>query len=477
MIKTIFILASTFAIMMPGITSADTSIPSSNSSNSTIQNSNQTLDFSGFSNQTNPGHLTPVNMACVNQVENQADEINAGLNTSKIILLATSSESFESKLQGYNSTFNSVFDNWSYDKNCNVSMKTVNVVYSLYNATGYFVKNVVASEDPTSSQITNVTEQRPPQFIANPNWSGYEMYGSSTPHTDPISETNASWSVPYVFEPFSGACFLFPCNLSIWTGLSPSPEGNAFNDTAALVQTGTDSCLGDLPGQCSSGSIYAWYEFLDRINTQAVVCNNQVYPDDQVSVDVKNEQSNGQPTNKYDIHNVDTTADTMCTPIIGHIFNTDTPYYAQYINERPQIFGIEGNIPQFDDDVITGYITDKNNGLQSISVPYGKGLDDQYTVNNVNSQNLNFGGVSSGSFIQFWAPNCSTPGTGNSWTVQATCTLVNNYAAGANIEVNGGAILTVAPETNLNIDLTQNHIKVDSYGVLLVESGGKISKN
>jgi hypothetical protein len=55
-------------------------------------------------------------------------------------------------------------------------MKTVNVVYSLYNSTGNFVKNVVTSEDPNSSQINNVTEQKPPQFSSFTNWPGYEMY-------------------------------------------------------------------------------------------------------------------------------------------------------------------------------------------------------------------------------------------------------------------------------------------------------------
>ncbi|MGI0026558.1 MAG: hypothetical protein ACREAD_01780 [Nitrosopumilaceae archaeon] len=473
-IKLIFVTLALSLIVTPGILFVYAPTLNENSSSTdSLNNSNQTLDFSSFSSSTS---IQPDSTNCVSQVEQKADTINRSLDTSKAISLASNAGDLKTRIQGYNSTFNSIFDTWSYDKNCNLTMKTINVVYSLYNATG-FVKNVVITEDPNSSQINNITEQKPPKFSGFVNWSGYEMYGSNTPQNDLTYKTQAIWNVPSVYEPYIGACFFQPCDLGIWTGLSPSSGGLALNGSAALVQTGTDSCVGDFPNQCTSGSFYAWYEFLDTNHAPPVVCN-LLNVNDQVSVDVINEQSGGNPTNKYDIHNVDTTASTMCTPIIGHIFNTDTPHYAQYINER--IGTTQQNaeaVPKFGSDTMIGYMTDHDTGFQSISVPYGKGFYNISTMNDQSGQNINFGGASSGSFIQFWSQNCSPPGTGTSWTIQQSCTLVSDYVAGANIEIWPSSILTIASGKMLNIDLTQNHIEIDNNGGLLIEGGGKISKN
>jgi hypothetical protein len=454
----------------PEMASSDTSV--SNLKTTAVQhNSTQQLDFTGFSNATNIVPQPPVNMTCISQVENQTDQINAELNTTKATSLATSSELFQSKLHGYNSTFNSVFDTWSYDKNCNISMKTINVVYSLYNSTGNFIKNVVVSEDPQISQVVNITEQKLPFFTPSSAWSGYETYGSSIQQTDHVYKTEAYWNVPSVSHPFFGGC-ISECDLGVWTGMSPSPGGHAINGSGALVQTGTSSCTTDFLG-CSNGPFWAWYEFYPR---PPVDCMENVNANDPMYGDVINEAINngGDPT-KWDIHNIDySDSPSICTPAVtGYKFNAGSaPYYAQYIDEY-----LGSNIPLFGSNTMTGYMFDSANGLQSISVPYNKGFYDDYTLNDQNNQNINFGGASSGSFIQFWSPNCSPPETGTNWTLFQSCTLVNNYITGANVEISSGSILTIASGTKLNIDLSQNHIKIDNNGGLLVEGEGEISKN
>lgn len=258
--------------------------------------------------------------------------------------------------------------------------------------------------------------------------------------------------------------------------MSPSSGGFALNGSAALVQTGTVSCVTD-SSPCNQGPFYAWYEFLPL---PPVACNS-LNANDQVSVDVINEKinMNGDPK-KWDIHNTDTSTSTSCTPIVGYNFDAGSvPYYAQYINEGiVTVNGFKTVIPKFGSDTMTGYMFDNNNGFQSISKPYFNGYYNiDYALNNDQGQNINFGGALSGSFIQFWSPNCSTPGTGTAWTVQTSCTLVSNYAAGANIEVSPGSILTVSSGTKLMTDLTQNKITIDNNGGLLVEAAGKISKN
>lgn len=87
-------------------------------------------------------------------------------------------------------------------------MKTINVVYSLYNASGSFVKNIVASENSELSQVSNITEQVLPSFTitTGSNWSGYEMYGSATQQTDAIYKTQSLWTVAAVYKPFSLGC-------------------------------------------------------------------------------------------------------------------------------------------------------------------------------------------------------------------------------------------------------------------------------
>jgi hypothetical protein len=102
--------------------------------------------------------------------------VSQTLDNDKAISLATSNNEFQSKVQGYHATFNSIFTTWKGDKErCTNTLETVNVVYSLYDNENVYVKNVVTTLDPELTHVMNVTEQEGAYYGGSSDSSGEQL--------------------------------------------------------------------------------------------------------------------------------------------------------------------------------------------------------------------------------------------------------------------------------------------------------------
>ena len=95
---------------------------------------------------------------CTYSIASQMDAKESQLNNTKAMSLAANNQDFQSKITGYNATFNSIFSQWSWDQECNLTWLDVNVAYSLYDDKGY-VKNVIVTLDPELTHVVSVSEQ------------------------------------------------------------------------------------------------------------------------------------------------------------------------------------------------------------------------------------------------------------------------------------------------------------------------------
>ena len=68
---------------------------------------------------------------------------------------------------------------------------------------------------------------------------------------------------------------------------------------------------------------------------------------------------------------------------------------------------------------------------------------------------------------------CGPPSSGT-WTIQDSCIFCDNASAPGNVVVENGAILTVFPEANLNIDLANYHLLIRDGAGVQIADGGRI---
>jgi serine protease len=71
------------------------------------------------------------------------------------------------------------------------------------------------------------------------------------------------------------------------------------------------------------------------------------------------------------------------------------------------------------------------------------------------------------------ALNCNPPAIGD-WIVAQSCTFQGQATAPANVIVQAGVTLTVAPGADLNIDFTGHHLRVRQGAKVIVKLGAKI---
>ena len=93
------------------------------------------------------------NNDCNGILEEKMQEQGRSVNQQKAIDLAQSDFSLRMKILFGGYQFNSIFNTWSFDKDCNLTWKDVNVVFQSGDT------NIVVSEDPQLTKVINVTEQ------------------------------------------------------------------------------------------------------------------------------------------------------------------------------------------------------------------------------------------------------------------------------------------------------------------------------
>ena len=86
----------------------------------------------------------------------------------------------------------------------------------------------------------------------------------------------------------------------------------------------------------------------------------------------------------------------------------------------------------------------------------------------------------SGNMLAYTSPleinstdSCNPPASGD-WVVSSSCFMHGSQSAPANIVVQSGAVLTVANDGFLNIDMRNYHLTVKSGSGVLIQQGGKI---
>lgn len=332
------------------------------------------------------------------QIESNINSQTANFNTKEAVSLADSTNQFQSYSASYHLTFNSIFNTWSFDSQGAVTWKTVNVVYSFSNSTGSST-NLVFTEKPDLSAVVSVTlQEAPPTAGTSTNWSGYTFSGNSGA-TTPVYEAYATWTEPSVSEPQSYFCYFKHCDLFIWPGLTATTGGSS-----GIVQGGTDSGL-----YCTAGCSYYYYGWYEYYPASSVTCSNfPVSPGDSVGADIVNSGEYGGSTSSYAIYVYDFTAANTCSSSNSNYNSFATPYYGQFIAERPSFGGTLARLPKFGSVTISGDVY-YGSSLTGIYTPYNNGWYIKTTMVNSGYTNINLGSVSSSSaFTETWSTSSGT---------------------------------------------------------------------
>ncbi|MGI0086717.1 MAG: G1 family glutamic endopeptidase [Nitrosotalea sp.] len=343
---------------------------------------------------------------CTKQVEQQMQTKGQLIDSKKAIQLATGNQEFQSMVKGYSSNFDSIFYNWTFDSQCNTTLKNVNVVYFLHYANGT-QKNLVVTLDPTLAKIVGFNEYVPPRYSTTsypPNWAGYEFQGNSGA-TNPVYEADNSWTQTTVSVPYTGGC-VSPqtCDLATWSGLED--ELGAYPDQN-LAQAGTDAVVDCIHSGCTY-TYKAWYEFLPN---NPVICTGvNVHAGDSMTADVVN---SNKPGSAYHISVVDSTSSTSCSMNYTYSAMT-TPYYGDFIAERSCLSNCSGSNPTY--STLAKFTTFSQGGTiyytgatQYIDTPYSNGWYNQDIMTNSGNTNIYNGAVTpSSTFSETWHTSSGT---------------------------------------------------------------------
>lgn len=419
-----------------------------------------------YSNVTTGTSVTTSPNDCVKQVNKEMISQRASVDLARSVSLATNNGDFKSNISGHNSKYYQTFGIWSWDSNCNITLKGVKVFYSVSNATS-FVHYVVVTESPQLNNVINVTTQTPVFYTPPPIWSGYEMQASASANhpSTPVYEAYALWSVPSVSVPAYSSCSSTPCEISVWDGLVSGPGGNLPNGTTTggIVQAGSES---DICNPLCISHYSLWTEFYPSIPSVCLTVNSG----DQVYSDVTDEKQYGGNVNLYDIVIGDVTQSTACTQIVAQPFDMGIPMFAEFISETPKFSAGSAVLPQFTPFGMQGHLDDPINGYYSMSNSYNLNLYNFYTLTDAGGigGSIGFGPASSGSFTSTWFPNCVVPLSG-SWTTPSSCAIALSSTVTGDIVIPSGVKLYLPWENILSIDLTTHHILGENNSTLWIK--------
>jgi hypothetical protein len=333
----------------------------------------------------------------VSLIEANINSVADSLNTAQAISLAESTQQYQTYSQNYTLAFNSIANTWATYSSGDVNLRTVNPVFSFTNSSG-FQGYLVVTENPALTAVTQVTTQTSnTKMTSYTNWSGYTILGNSGA-TNPVYEAYANWYVPAASQPYSNACLLTHCDFAIWPGLTATQNGNS-----GIVQAGTDSGL-----YCTIGCSYYYYGWYEFYPSASVTCPSfPVSAGDLVDTTVLNAAEYGGSSTVYDLYVYDSSSGLTCS-VTNHSYTSfTTPYYAQYIGERPSIGGSLARLPDFTTTTMTGDIY-YSSTYTGISTPYGNGWYYQNLMQNSGYTNITPGSISSSAFSLPWSTSSGT---------------------------------------------------------------------
>lgn len=334
----------------------------------------------GFSNSTQSiPVISGTNQAgCTPSVNQQTQTELKSINAQQAKSLATQNSDFQSRINGYGSTFDSIFVEGAFDPSCTVVWKDINVVYDLTDSKGQYVKHIITREDPLASTVLGVSEQvgaHFADFAPQSIWSGYQFWYYSNPTTlYPVWETTSSWLVPTVYYPTNSthnpACNSSNepwCDAAVWNGLQDS-LGSSGNK---IVQGGSDSNMTCTSSTNCTKYYYMWYEFLINANSTAVHCPNiTVNAGDNITSDIIDSTKNSTATSSQYVVSIQ---DTTTNPGVvcgaqNYNFTMNYPKYADYVIERNEYNNLTSTLANFSSTTMSGTMY-YNNSYNSIQAP------------------------------------------------------------------------------------------------------------
>lgn len=249
-------------------------------------------------------------------------------------------------LAGYNSMYtgihyDSTFYSYSWNSNCNLSLKDVSVDFDMraLNGSSYTLEVAVS---PNLASVLNSMVYLSLTHSGNLNptgkygWSGYEY---SPTNGDQVEQNGAYWDVPYVdgagYDGSTNNCdqssHNYECDISFWVGETYCQGGNqslsGCNGAGYLAQTGTDSYC---KFTCTSNyKANYWYEWYPTANQN--VCGGTQYGD-EVAGEVEKASST-----EYYVTVDDYTLSIGCSSYSPSGFDLSSwgSYYAQFMAETP----------------------------------------------------------------------------------------------------------------------------------------------
>ncbi len=334
---------------------------------------------------------------CVQTMKDEIGSYALGLDNSRAKSLAENSKELKSVLGGHVSNFHSIFETWSVDSACHVTLMDVNVAFTILNQQGSALQLLVVRLDPRLTQVLDIAMQ-PITYLSsivpNPVWSGYTIMGNSA-HTNPVYEANGWWNVPRILScPTSNHC-----DVAFWTGLTNDDAGHN-----GIVQDGTDSYR-----DCSSGTCIDQYRAIYAFNPNSAVYCLTVNQGDRIYSDAASEASRGGIWYLYDIYIYDSTIGRTCSISQQNFSQMGTPYFGQFITERP-VRGVSRQpLPAFSTTTISSARVYYSGATNLIYTPYSNGWYELNIMRNGCGDNISNSNVdSSGSFTETWLTSCGT---------------------------------------------------------------------
>ncbi len=317
-----------------------------------------------------------------------------------------------------NAKFDDVQTVYRLSNDCTAALSHIDVYFDLTNSS--FVGYLVASENPTLSQVLNLSTR----WISSgnsrtgyqpTNWSGYEFYGNSAKSAAVWEAELQQYSVVTAMGPDAGNCQFTWCIIAPWSGLTDVGGlggSNCWNSqtqqwVGCVAQAGIDSRYQCYLTYCFTQYL-AWTEFYPT-QPELQSCSMTVNSGDLMSVDVYNHAEDGGNPQTYDIYIYDFTTPGACN-VGNYVFSAmGTPHFAQYIAERA------GSLPKFNPTINMQGNMYTNGVYQGIGTAYGAHLYDLYQMTNYScdptchpNYNIQVSSVNGASFTQTWKTSRGT---------------------------------------------------------------------
>lgn len=337
---------------------------------------------------------------CTNAVPDKISLKASSIDYAKAVSLASDHKELKARTQGYNSAFHVIITDWSFDSDCNVALKNINVFYHVSDSKGW-VKYVVITEDAAMTKVISVSEQTEKVEFHNPlpdsaNWSGYEFWANSGA-TIPIYEAKATWAVPAVSKPAN-----INCTATLWCDLSISPglyKGSGFTPLAHGGSEGRILCNTCTP------EYRLWMEFKDSVVS---FCSTPVSSGNQITSTTTNQAKTGGSNTMYNIVVQNDTTGQACAIFNFSYTSLPDPKYSNFKDERVKISGVFAPLAQFNQNTMTGTLY-YSGASHSIYEPYSNNFHHEIYMKNGGNQNIGVSSVTTGGrFTQSWLTSAGT---------------------------------------------------------------------